>query len=267
MTEISPVDVVAQKPWWKSKVIWFNAACAALTALEASMHFIQPYIPGNVYGWIILFVTMTNAFLRVITSQAIFKPQINGLFSAPKRPDGGFISMELLPYIVAAFAILGLLYGVYSMGEDAANARWEKVESAKLIAANQKILDLKNQKYDLEQQAIRDAAARNEQSQKELKANEDKWNAVVNKLRAGSIKLRIPTVRTADCGNTTTETAATTTGTQTEVTSELTAGASEFLTGFAKRKDEVTILFNTCVEQLAADRGETIESLTQGDEE
>lgn len=59
------------KRWCKSKTLWFNAIIAGLTALEASIHLIQPYVSGNVYGWVVLLLTVGNAMLRIITSQGI----------------------------------------------------------------------------------------------------------------------------------------------------------------------------------------------------
>lgn len=60
-----------KKPWYKSKVIIFNAFVAGLAALEASAHLIQPYIPGNVYGYGLMVLTAGNAMLRVFTSQGL----------------------------------------------------------------------------------------------------------------------------------------------------------------------------------------------------
>ena len=68
------------KPWWKSKTVWFNAIIAALAALEANARLIQPYIPGNVYGWGLLVLTVGNTFLRIVTTQALH-------FIEPAAPD------------------------------------------------------------------------------------------------------------------------------------------------------------------------------------
>lgn len=61
------------KPWWKSKTIIFNAAIAGLAALEAGAHFIQPYVPGNVFGYGVLLLTTGNAVLRIVTTQGLSK--------------------------------------------------------------------------------------------------------------------------------------------------------------------------------------------------
>lgn len=59
------------KPWWKSKTLWFNAAVAGLAALEANANLIQPYVPGNVYGWGMMLLTCGNAMLRFGTNQGV----------------------------------------------------------------------------------------------------------------------------------------------------------------------------------------------------
>lgn len=59
------------KPWHRSKTLWFNAVIAAFGALEASANLVQPYVPGNVYGWGLLVLTIGNAMLRIITNQAV----------------------------------------------------------------------------------------------------------------------------------------------------------------------------------------------------
>lgn len=59
------------KPWWHSKTLWFNAAVAALAAIEANARLIQPYVPGNVYGWGLLVLTVGNSVLRIFTTQAL----------------------------------------------------------------------------------------------------------------------------------------------------------------------------------------------------
>lgn len=59
------------KCWWKSRTLWFNAACAALLALEAATGVIQPYVPVNVYLVMAAVLPVVNAILRVITTQAL----------------------------------------------------------------------------------------------------------------------------------------------------------------------------------------------------
>jgi hypothetical protein len=59
------------KPWWQSKTLWFNAIVAGLAALEANAHLVQPYLPGNVYGWGMMLLTCGNAVLRLVTAQGV----------------------------------------------------------------------------------------------------------------------------------------------------------------------------------------------------
>lgn len=68
---MNAVVVSESKPWYQSKVIWFNIVVAALAAAEASAAMIQPFVKGNVYGYGLLLLTVGNAALRIITSQGI----------------------------------------------------------------------------------------------------------------------------------------------------------------------------------------------------
>lgn len=56
-----------KKPWYLSRVLWFNAVCAVLAAAEATAHMVQPYVAGNVYAWGMAVLTIGNAALRVVT--------------------------------------------------------------------------------------------------------------------------------------------------------------------------------------------------------
>lgn len=62
---------MANKVWWKSKTLWFNAVVAALAALEAVANVLQPIVPGNVYAYGLIVLTIGNAMLRVITTQGL----------------------------------------------------------------------------------------------------------------------------------------------------------------------------------------------------
>lgn len=268
MTEINAVDVIAKKPWYKSKTIWFNAICGALTALEVSMNLIQPHIPGNVYGWVLMFVTIVNGFLRVISNQGINKPQINSLLSKNKgfnHSERGFVLAEIMPYIVTGIAAGFLLYGIYSMGVDAERSRWELAENKKQVEANQKILDLQNAIYDLEQKRVKDLADLTAKTQQEIKDREDKANAVIDKLHAGTLKLRIAAVRTTDCGSTASETSAPAGVIEDTYQAELARTPSEFLIHEFTERDQLAISFNTCIEQLHKDRGLTFTNPYQGE--
>lgn len=62
-----------KKRWWKSKTLWFNAIVAGLAALEASAGMVQPFVPGNIYGWSLLLLTIGNTVLRIVTTQGLSK--------------------------------------------------------------------------------------------------------------------------------------------------------------------------------------------------
>jgi hypothetical protein len=70
---MNDVIVTEKKPWYKSRTLWFNALVAVLAALELSANLIQPYVPGNIYGYGMVVLTVGNAFLRFLTSQGIGK--------------------------------------------------------------------------------------------------------------------------------------------------------------------------------------------------
>jgi len=61
------------KPWWKSKTLRFNAAVAALGAIEANAQVIQPLLPVNFYSLLTVVLAAGNAMLRVITTASLTK--------------------------------------------------------------------------------------------------------------------------------------------------------------------------------------------------
>ena len=62
-----------KKAWYKSKVVWFNAASAALVAIEASIHVMQDLLGPSAYLGIVGVVAAVNVILRTMTSQGIGK--------------------------------------------------------------------------------------------------------------------------------------------------------------------------------------------------
>lgn len=69
-TTVAPV-VVDPKPWWMSKIIWLNLISAVLMALELKFDLLQPYLPGSVYAWFAVFLSVANPVLRTITASPI----------------------------------------------------------------------------------------------------------------------------------------------------------------------------------------------------
>lgn len=59
------------KPWWKSRTLWLNAAAGALVALEANTGLLQPLLPVNLYTALAVGLPVLNAALRILTSQGV----------------------------------------------------------------------------------------------------------------------------------------------------------------------------------------------------
>lgn len=162
----------------------------------------------------------------------------------------------LFPLIIG-LSVGYAIYQIFDFGVKTERSRWEQLELIRKADADIKILALTNEKHAIEQQRIKDRDDLTADHNERLKANEDKYNAFVTNVRSGTIKLRVAAaVRPSDCGSPTTEVSSIATGTEAETSCELAGGVTEALGLFAKRKDEITISFNRCVEQLAADRGE-----------
>ena len=64
-------QIAPPKKWYKSRVLWFNVILAGLGALEASANLIQPYVPGDIYGWGLMILTVGNAMMRIIGSRGL----------------------------------------------------------------------------------------------------------------------------------------------------------------------------------------------------
>lgn len=62
-----------KKPWYKSKVVWFNAASAALVAVEASIHVMQDLLGPSAYLGMVGLVAAGNVILRTMTTQGLGK--------------------------------------------------------------------------------------------------------------------------------------------------------------------------------------------------
>ncbi len=55
----------------RSKTMWFNAVVAGLAALEPVFGLLQSFLPGNVYAYLTVGLTVGNAVLRVVTTTAL----------------------------------------------------------------------------------------------------------------------------------------------------------------------------------------------------
>ena len=61
----------ARKPWWRSRVLRFNAALAVLGALDASTGALQALLPVDVWHALTVALAVGNALLRVLTTQPL----------------------------------------------------------------------------------------------------------------------------------------------------------------------------------------------------
>lgn len=61
------------KPWYKSKLVWFNTLVAIGTAVEASLHIIADKFPSEVYFGLVVAVAGINVLLRFATNAGIEK--------------------------------------------------------------------------------------------------------------------------------------------------------------------------------------------------
>lgn len=60
-----------RKPWYKSKMIWFNVLCSMCGAAEASLYVIQDYFDPRAYFGLILLLAGGNMLLRMKTNTGI----------------------------------------------------------------------------------------------------------------------------------------------------------------------------------------------------
>lgn len=71
LPRIQLVTAAPAKPWWESRVLWFNALCAALAAAEAGFGLLQPLLPVSAYAVLAFVLAVGNAVLRVVTSSQL----------------------------------------------------------------------------------------------------------------------------------------------------------------------------------------------------
>ena len=62
-----------KKPWYKSKVLWFNVAVGVGTAIEASLSVIQGTMDPRFYLAVTGIVAGVNIILRFVSTQGIGK--------------------------------------------------------------------------------------------------------------------------------------------------------------------------------------------------
>jgi hypothetical protein len=68
---VTPAELQAAKPWWKSRTIWLNLLVLLLAAAETQLHMLQPLLPVNVYALVAFCLPLVNLAMRAVTQQAI----------------------------------------------------------------------------------------------------------------------------------------------------------------------------------------------------
>lgn len=65
------------KKWYKSRTLIFNALCAGLFALEASMELFKPLVGDKFYPLLAGGLLTVNAMLRTVTTEPITESKTN----------------------------------------------------------------------------------------------------------------------------------------------------------------------------------------------
>lgn len=64
---------MTDKPWYRSRTLWFNAAGAALLAADAAADVLQPLMGAEARLYVAALLVAGNAFLRAVTTQPLAK--------------------------------------------------------------------------------------------------------------------------------------------------------------------------------------------------
>jgi len=59
------------KPWYRSRMLWFNALAAVLLVIEQQIGLLKPFMGNETYAAFALAVMSVNAVLRVVTSMGL----------------------------------------------------------------------------------------------------------------------------------------------------------------------------------------------------
>lgn len=59
------------KPWWRSRMLWFNGLVAVAAVAETSLHLVRDQFGPEGYATALFAFALINALLRVITKEAI----------------------------------------------------------------------------------------------------------------------------------------------------------------------------------------------------
>lgn len=171
----------------------------------------------------------------------------------------GFVVANLLPYLAMAAAAVIFsgfaLYAAYEKGGDDTDAKWRLRQVALAQAASDAIMELKDDNRALEKARAVDAANITNLMRQGVKRHATKANTIINDVRAGTIKLRVPTIYApTSCTDGGGGAGGIRLGNDGSRRAELSRQASEFFIGEAARADEIVEKLTACQTQLLADR-------------
>lgn len=151
--------------------------------------------------------------------------------------------------------ILGVSIASYRFGVDVERGRNAVNENAKLAQLGEKLLTLQNQKHDLESLRVKEMKNITLKYEERLKDVEVNASNALAAVRAGALKLRIPTqVHAADSHRASGTVGASITLDHAKADAELSDAAAEFFISEASRADQVVEQLNACQTQVDSDR-------------
>ena len=106
---------------------------------------------------------------------------------------GALAARPLISFLVIVSLTAGALWFAFDMGVDHERAKWQKANSDQLAKVYEKVLKLKNEKYDLEQRLRANAANVQNLMNVRIKQNEARKNTIKHDHAAGAMQLRLPT--------------------------------------------------------------------------
>jgi hypothetical protein len=64
-------DAAPTKPWYQSRILWFNVCSVLLAFVELKSQALKGLLPASVYEWLLLLVPLGNMLLRMDTHAAL----------------------------------------------------------------------------------------------------------------------------------------------------------------------------------------------------
>lgn len=70
-THLQVTVVPHAKPWWRSRMLAFNAVALALAIAEDRLQLLQPVLPVNVWAVLAFALPVINGALRMVTTTSL----------------------------------------------------------------------------------------------------------------------------------------------------------------------------------------------------